>query len=1044
MSGLFDQPGSGPGGGGRGPVRSAEPPGPSRRSRALIITAVVLVVAFLALTGASSFWTERLWFSSFGYGGVFTTLVWTRIALFAVFGVLMALAVGVSMWLAFKFRPVLRPNLEQTSLDRYREAVIPIRRWLLVAISLLMGVFAGTSGAGQWRNYQLWRNGGSFGSEDPYFNRDLGFYVFDLPWFHYVVDFAMAATIVALMAAAVVHYLFGGIALQGPGPKLSGAAQVQLSVLVGLFIVAKSVDYWLDRFDLLTKSGSRFDGMNFVGENAQLPAKNILAGIAIICALLFFLNIWRRTWMLPTMGVALLALSSVLLGLIWPALVQQFQVKPAEPDKERPYIQNNIDATRAAYDVADSETTPYNPAPQRERSQAEKEALRDDIVRRSGVRLVDPKVVQPAFEQLQEIRGFYTVADVLDVDTYNIEGNERDLVLGVRELDQSGLDPSARNWANLHTVYTHGYGVVAAYGNQRDASNQNEIVSDDSDQGEPSWAEQNLPPVGELTELNREETGTQEGYQPRIYFGEKSPLYSIVGKPSADAADVEFDRPGGTNDSNTGESESDSGADGPSGDDVSNTYDGAAGVEVGSFLHKLLYAVKFSEPNIVLSGRVHENSKILYDRDPKRMIEKIAPWLTVDGDPYPAVVDGKITWILDGYTVTDRYPLSEKDSFQDMTDDSLRRNTQFQTLPTDEVNYVRNAVKATVDAYDGTVNLYAWDESDPILRAWSKVFPGVVKEKSAIPEGLLQHMRYPEDLFKVQRFQLAAYHVTDADDFYRQNDLWQVPVDPNDSDSKQPPYRLSVPSGSSADGPDVYSLTSTFTPNNRDNLAAFLSVDADGSQEDTYGTLRIKRMAVDRFSGPGQIANAIGQDRVLSQETLPYRQNDSRPIFGNLLTLPINDQLLYVQPVYTQRSSGAGAYPILRFVAVSFGDQVGVGQTLDEAVSAALGIDPSDGTSDGGGGNGSGGGDGGDNGGGTPSGGTVSDLLDQANDKFAEANQALEDGDLAGYQTAVDEAKALVDRAIRASEAADGTGSGASGDPSASASPSPSASASGE
>ena len=333
----------------------------------------------------------------------------------------------------------------------------------------------------------------------------------------------------------------------------------------------------------------------------------------------------------------------------------------------------------------------------------------------------------------------------------------------MRELDQSGLDPASSNWSNLHTVYTHGNGMIAAYANQRPEDNVAQAP-------DVQWAEGQDAEDRALTNLST------DGYETRVYYGEKSPDYSIVGKSSG-GRDVELDLPSGTLE-DAGE--------------ATTTYDGAGGVGIGSLFRQVLYAVKFGEPNLVLSERVNSNSKILYDRNPGDMVKKVAPWLTVDSDPYPAVVDGQIKWILDGYTTTDQYPQAQRASFDEMTDDSLATNTGFQTLPTDEINYMRSAVKATVDAYDGTVTLYAWDEQDPILKAWRSAFPGVVQDRADIPEALLSHLRYPEDLFKVQRYQFARYHVTDAKDFYEDNSRWEVPPDPNAPSSKQPPYRMFV------------------------------------------------------------------------------------------------------------------------------------------------------------------------------------------------------------------------------------------------------------
>jgi uncharacterized membrane protein (UPF0182 family) len=986
VSGLFDDETP------EGPRGNADLGRPSSgRLRAVLITAVVLVVGFLGLTGFSAFWTERLWFGSVGYAGVFSTMVWTRIALFVAFGVLMAVVVGLNMLVAFRTRPIFRPaSPEQTSLDRYREVVTPIRVWLLVGVALLTGTFAGSSAAGQWREYLLWRNGVPFRDTDPYFGRDIGFYVFELPWLHFLVDFVMAAAIVSLMAAGGVHYLYGGIRLQGRGDRLSGAAQAQASVLLGVFMLAKGADYYLDRFDLLSESGALMTGLSYTDDRAVLPAKNILMGIAAICAVLFLLNVWRRTWLLPSVGLGLLVLSAILLGMIWPGIVQQFRVNPTEADKEEPYIQRNIHATRAAYKIADAKVEPFSGrADLSSLNENARRTLAQRAIDSPGIRLVDPKVVTQTFQQRQQVRGYYTVADVLDVDRYQVNGEERDVVLGIRELNQSGIAASSQNWANLATVYTHGYGVIAAYGNQRPANNQQTVQGD-----EPAWAEVDLPPKGQLSGL------TEEGYEGRVYFGENSPTYSIVGRAAEGARNIELDLPGESG----------------NGEDRTTTYGGADGVRIGSTFHQLLYMIKFGELNIILSERVNGNSKILYYRDPSQRVEKVAPWLTVDGDPFPAVVDERLVWMLDGYTTTDRYPLSEKESFEEMTDDSLADPTQFRTLQTDEINYMRNAVKATVDAYDGTVTLYAWDEEDPLLQAWSQAFPGTVRPRSDIPDALLEHMRYPEDLFKVQRFQLAAYHVTNARDFYEANDKWEVPSDPNDPTSLQPPYRLSVPSERAQ---DTFSLTSVYTPVNRENLAAFVSVDGDAADQG-YGTIRIKRLgSSSQIPGPGQIANQIQSDQSVTQALLPYsRETNTQVVNGNLLTLPVGDGLLYVQPLYSLRSSGEGNFPVLRYVAVSFGqNQVGIGRTLGEAIYDVLSLSGT--PSDLGGGQTTGGDRPNTPTGEPPTGSVdaqVQQLLRQAQAKFEEAEQAQREGDTVGWAEALEEAKDLVEQAIELAE----------------------------
>lgn len=1017
MSGLFpDDAYDGP---------AAEQPPPTQRPqrrRALLYTAIVLVVLFFAGSAFTSIWTDRLWFGSVGYGEVFSTVLGTRALLFTVFGVLFGGFVAANIALAFRFRPVFRPRPSELSLNQYRDVVEPMGKLLVVGLGILLGIMAGGSAAGQWRSFLLWRNGTDFGTEDPYFKRDIGFFVFSLPWFHYVVNLLLMMTVVGLVAAIVTHYLFGGIRLQAPpGERVSEAAQVQFSVLLGIFVLVKALDYWLDRFDLTTDQGRRFTGINYTAFNAVLPAKNILMFIAVICALLFFANIARRTWLLPTMGLGLLVLSAVLLGAVWPGIVWQFQVRPSEPDKEEPFLARNIESTRAAYGVDGIEEQDYDAT-----VNVTSDQLRASAELLPGIRLIDPARMSQAFNELQQVRGYYSVAPVLDVDRYEIDGQTRDIVLGVRELDQSGLVDDQRNWANDHTVYTHGYGVIAAYGNNRTADNEAPPTD------EPPWAEEDLPPKGDLTDLS------PDGYEGRIYFGEKSPSYSIVGKTEG-GRDIELDVP-----------EEVAGARG------NTTYGGADGVEVGGLFNKLLYAVKYGEPNILLSSRVNENSKILYVRNPRDRVQKVAPWLTLDGDVYPAVVDGRVQWIVDGYTMTDRYPNAERDSFEQMISDALTPATSY-VLPTDQINYLRNSVKATVDAYDGTVTLYEW-ESDPILESWKKVFPGLVQSRDSISEELLEHLRYPEDMFKVQRSILAQYHVTRPQDFYKGTDLWTVPQDPADQSSKQPPYRLSVQlpargetsltgeeegeedaSGTDADDtppPPVFSLTSVYVPNNRDNLASFIAVNSDATDPE-FGQIRILRLPDDTtVQGPSQIANTFAADERIQTKLLPIRQN-SQVRYGNLLTLPVGGGLLYVQPVYALRESGQGTYPVLRFVLASFGKEAGYGSTLTEALRDVLRNTGSTGAIDvpGAAEPGGDGGDGGD--GGTGLGDALNDpevlrLLRQADAKFAAADAALRNGNSVGWARNVRQGQQLVEQALAAAEAnadapADGGGAGGNG-----------------
>jgi uncharacterized membrane protein (UPF0182 family) len=990
MSNPFDRPSaaSGPDGPQR-PTGQRPPPTGSRRPGALVITAIVLVLAFMLLSGFASFWTERLWFESVDYGSVFTTLLLTRIGLFFVFAGLMAATVAVSMAAAYRFRPVLwpgMPGMPDDGMDRYRQVLAPRMTWVIAGAATVMGLFAGGSATGQWRSYSLWRHSQSFGTTDPYFNKDVGFYVFDLPFWHYIVDYVMALAVVGLLAVVLVNYLFGGIRLSArPGDRLTSAAQIQVSALLALFVLAKAVDYWLDRFDLVTNSGSIFTGMGYTDDNAVLPAKEILAGIAVVCAVLFLANIWRRTWLLPSVGVALFALSAIILGLIVPSVVQAIRVNPNVPDREGPYLERNIEATRQAYMLDQVEEEQFVGTPLGVDGRLE--AL-DGIT--SSVPLVDPKVVSQTFQLQQQVRPYYSVGDVLDVDRYELDGKDRAIVLGVRELDQDGIAEDNQTWANLHTVYTHGNGVIAAYANQRPLDDERQSLN-------IQWAEGQEADQDALSSLY------PDGYESRVYYGEMSPTYSIVGS-RPDAQPIELDL---SSDADAEDEEQ----------DPSTTYAGEGGVPIGNVFTKLLYAVKYSEPNLILSGRVHADSKILYDRKPREMVEKVAPWLTVDTDPYPAVIDGRIQWILDGYTATDKYPGSQRESLETMTADALQDDTGFQTLPTDEVNYLRNSVKATVDAYDGTVTLYAWDEEDPILKAWDEVFPDVVQPKADIPDTLLEHLRYPEDLFKAQRYQYQRYHVTDAQSWLEGSERWEAPKDPQATDTLQAPYRLFT----DQDGNQTWSLTSVYVWPRRDKLAAFMEVDSDATS-DTYGQVSVKELPDEGTDGPRLIANNLSTDDEVRDRLLPYTNGDADILYGNLLTLPVTDDFMYVQPLYTRRQNES-TFPVLTFVLVSYKGNVGIGTTLTAAIEDSLDGSSSSETPT-------------EEPTGTPTespsaspsetptsepttpvpGGTqaqIRDLLQQAEEKFTQADEAQRNGNSVKWARLMEEGRQLIEEAVQ-------------------------------
>ena len=492
----------------------------SPRGRALLIAVVVVGVIVVAFWIFSGFYTDLLWFRSVGFSSVYTTELKTRLLLFAFFGVLMGTAVAANCWVAYRARPAVRAlSAEQQGLDRYRVAIDPYRRALTVAVGTLLGVIAGGSASSEWRTWLAFRNSEPFNSKDAQFGVDLSFFMFRLPFWQFLIGFGFGIVVVSLVAALVTHYLYGGLRLQTPGEKTTPAARAHIAVLLGLFVALKAVAYWYDRYGLVVKDGARITGATYTDVNALIPAKQILFVIAIICALLFFATVVTRNWLAPGLGFGLLVLSAVVVGGIYPAFVQSVQVHPSEPDKEAPYIQRNINATLKAYQLDDVTQQTYDAA-----TEPKAGLLSGDAATISNIRLIDPAVVSPTFRALQQNRGFYAFADTLDVDRYPLAGtngvvSDRDAVVAVRELDLTGLTAGQQNFANEHTVYTHGYGLVAAYGNTSDSD------------GRPSFFSYNIPTLGKLPIT-----------QPRIYFGESSPDYSIVGAPAGKTS-VEFDYP---------------------------------------------------------------------------------------------------------------------------------------------------------------------------------------------------------------------------------------------------------------------------------------------------------------------------------------------------------------------------------------------------------------------------------------------------------------------------------------------------------------------
>ncbi len=948
-------------------TRKKKPFGPAR------IATLIVVLIGVVLLASAGFYTDVLWYNQLGYSSVFFTQIWAKLAMFGIGALTMGGLVGISTWLANRTRPVYaKASQPSDPLAQFREVFSQMRKAILIAVPVVIGLFAGLTAVSHWDEALLYLNATPSGEKDAQFGLDVSFYLFSLPFLHAAIGFLATATFISAISAAVIHLANGGLRFNGRNGSSSKAARVQISVTAAIFMVFEAASLWLDQYKTMTSPSGLYTGATYADVNALIPGLEIMAAIAILVALLFAFTAIVGRWRLPLMATGLMVVSSLILSGLYPWVVQQFQVVPNERTLEAEFIKRNINATLKAYGLENIQTINYDA-----KTTATSGALRQDAETTANIRIIDPYVVSASFRQLEQFKQYYGFNSHLDVDRYTVNGKVQDTVLAARELNQSGLGDS-QSWYNNTIVYTHGYGLVAAYGNQR------------SSDGQPVFLQAGIPSTGALGK-----------FQPRIYFGETSPEYSIVGAP-ASVAPKELDYPGGAN-----------GA-----EQTYTTFKGNGGPKLDNFVTRLAYALKFKSEQILLSDAISNSSQILYDRNPIQRVQAAAPYLTLDADTYPAVVDGRMVWIVDGFTTSNQYPYSRAESFDNAIVDSSGEST----TGNGSINYIRNSVKATVDAYDGSVKLYAWDSKDPVLKTWQKIFPNTVLPVSKMSGALMSHVRYPADLFKVQRAILGQYHVTEAGAFYSQQDAWMTPNDPVDSSNAlQPPYYLTMKTpGASA---SAFSLYTTFIPrstgaSSRNVLTGYLVVNSDagaaaGQVSSDYG--KMKLLSLPRTTivpGPGQVQNSFSVDPDVSRLLNLLRQGSTVVINGNLLTLPVGGGLLYVQPVYIQ-STGETSYPLLKKVLVAFGDKIAFEDTLDGALNSLFGGNSGSST---GGGTSNGGSTGTGTGTGTGGNQALASALADAQQALADKAAALKIGDWTSYGRADKALQEAITAAINASK----------------------------
>jgi len=952
----------------------------------MIAVVVALLVLLFSLRGLAGFYTDYLWFDSLGQGDTWGRLLFAKVVPALVFTITFFLIMLGNLIIADRLAPRLRVGPmtpEDEMVTRYRQATERYTGRIRAAVALFFALVAGIGVSAQWQEWILFNNRVDFAKSDPQFDKNIGFYVFQLPFIRFIIDWLFAGLVIVLLVTAVAYYLNGGIRFQTPGQRVTPQVKAHLSVILAVMALVKTAEYYFARFELNFSTKGAVDGAGYTQVKAELPALNLLIFISIVAAGLFIWNIWRRGWVLPIIAVGLWGFVSVVVGTIYPALIQQFRVNPNEYAKERPYIRRNIGATRDAYGVAKVEPRQYDYT-----SELTPQVVSANKTTIDNARLWDPAVLEAVYGQVQELQTYYNVDDV-DVDRYLVDGEVTQTATSVREVDGTSLP--TQSWINEKIVYTHGYGVVASPMNQ-------------ASQDGPNFFAKNIPV--EDFGIGVSARGAQ------IYFGEQQGGYVIVG-----AKQPEFNYPRqGVRDSLT-------------------RYRGSDGVGLSSFVRRGAFALRYNDVNLLVSGQIRPNaSKIIMYRSIRDRVQKLAPFLKYDTDPYPVMVGGRTKWILDAYTSTSKYPYSQ------YVNGVGGIQGRF--------NYIRNSVKVVIDAYDGTVDFYVVDRTDPIVKAWRQAFPDLFSDFDAMPDALKDHLRYPEDLFRIQTDVYATYHVVETRRFFQGSERWLISPDPNEAISgvsalgtgsadtqgnssrapsirattkRQDPYNLYI--RLPGDDRESFLIIQSFVPVSQDNrllnLVSFLTAKADRRN---YGQLESFVMPQGQLvDGPVQAALQINQNTEIASLFTLLDQGGSKLIRGTVQLIPVGNSIVYVQPIYVE-NEGQASYPVFQKVAVfAPGKDPVLADTVNEAIGklfpATAGetgtttpTSPNEPT--------------------TPSTpGSVESLLAQAAQKFTDADAALRAGNLGEYQSLVREAQALVAQAqqlLNTGSAADSSKSTAS------------------
>ena len=921
-------------------------PASSRRRRWIIAGIIIAIIVIASLRTFAIFYTDALWFSSVSLHSVWVKLFEIKVGLMVVFAAIFAILLLASLLVAERLAPK-GPSLdaEDEFVKRYQEVIGPYSRWIRAGVVVVFSLIVGSQAIGQWNNWILFRNSTQFHATDPQFHRNVGYFVFTLPFEQFLVHWTLVALVVVLLVTVLTHYLNGGIRLQGARPRVRPAVKAHISVILGLLALVKAVGYYLARFSLDLSSNGYNQGADYTDVHARLPALELLILVSLAAAVLLIYNIRRQGWALPILGVGLWFLVALTAGTIYPAAVQALKVNPAQNTLERPYIQRNINATRSAMDLNKIDNIHY---PASSTLTAAQLSANSDTL--GNVRLWDPTQTQPTFDKLQDIRSYYQF-NTLAVDRYKVDGQETPTVVGVREVNDADL-PST-SWVNTTLQYTHGYGMIVSPANTATSN------------GDPQFAVKDVPPVST--------SGLPSITQPSIYFGLNNSGYVVA---NTKQPEIDFQLTNGTN--------------------VETHYKGNGGVQLSNFFDQAMFAIRFSDINLIISNQITNDSRLMFDRGVQARVAKAAPFLSLDADPYPVLLNGHIDWVQDAYTTTDNYPYG-----QNVDTSSLPQGSGLNQ----NLNYVRNSVKVVIDAYTGKMTFYVMDPNDPIIQTYEKAFKGMFTPASKMSAALRAHLRYPEDIFTLQATAYGKYHITTAQSFYSAADAWTLSPSPG---SGSPAQALATTLTTNAQGQQVstgqlvrmapiyqelrvpgqaqqsFSLLDAFVPvSGQSQIQTLSGFMIAGSDPGHYGQLQMFVTPRDQpVNGPALVAAQIDAQPTVSQQITLLNSNGSSALLGNVLMIPVADSLLYIQPLYVE--SSRNAFPELQRVIAVYGKQVQIASTLSGALSLVFQAPVSTSTS---------------NSGGT---GTLSPqvraLLNAAQQAYIQSQADLKAGQLGAYQ----------------------------------------------